>query len=213
MSTTYEQFLPEVMPQLPGCPESLALEAIEDAVIRFCEDSLIWRVNITPSDAVAGFDEYQIDSGTGTRVIVPTYVLYDKVSLAVRTESELDIIESGWRTADPGVPTAYVVPRPDLLRLNRIPEETITEGIKIGCAIKPFRGETSFDDDQILQDWKNAIESGALSIRMNDSGKKWESKRAALEGKEFNFQCQRARARSQKGNTYKSTAAKAAVWV
>jgi hypothetical protein len=202
------------MPQLPGCPEPLAIEAVEDAVIRFCEDSLIWRVNITPSDAVIGFDEYTIDSGTGTRVILPTYVLYDGRTLYVKTEAELDAEDSAWRTADPGVPTAYVVPRPDLLRLNRVPEATITAGIKIGCAIKPLQGQTSFDDNQIYQDWKTAIESGALSVRMADSEKKWSSeKKAASNGKEFNFQIQRARARSEKGNTYKSTTVKSRAWV
>ncbi|WP_018865126.1 hypothetical protein [Thioalkalivibrio sp. ARh3] len=41
-----EQFLPDVLPEVPGCPEPMAERQILDATIRFCRDTYAWQAEI-----------------------------------------------------------------------------------------------------------------------------------------------------------------------
>jgi len=58
--TDYEDFLPNIMIAVPGAVEAVALSYISSAAIRFCNESLIWQVDITALDSAIDEDTYSV---------------------------------------------------------------------------------------------------------------------------------------------------------
>ncbi|HFD86855.1 MAG TPA: hypothetical protein ENJ35_04170 [Gammaproteobacteria bacterium] len=210
---TLETFLPYIMPSVPGCPEELVKSSILDACIRFCMDSWIIREDIEAGDITAGVDDYLILPSQYREMISLVSFLYDGLELGKKTEEELDIIDSGWRTADPGVATYITMTEPDRVKLNRIPAITTVGGLIPRIATKPT-ADAPMVDDRLFRHWKKAIKYGALENLMEIPGKKWsDMNMAKWYGERFNFQIQRAKARATMSYFKKSTTAVMRAWV
>lgn len=68
------EFLPDVLPETPGCPEMLAKRAILDACIRFCRDTYSWQEEIDQLKTKADRELYEkgldfINSVNGSELI------------------------------------------------------------------------------------------------------------------------------------------------
>jgi len=208
-----ESFLPLVQPHAPGCPESIILNAIRNACIRVCTDSWLVRENLPASDIVAGVDDYTITASPGNETIGLISFLHNKLELGKRTEEELDIIDSGWRTADPGVATYVMAPTPDRILLNRVPAETITGGMIVRIATRPTDSASEVND-LLFNDWRKAIKYGALEELYEIPEKGWsDMKQSIWYGGRFNYEIQRGKARARMGNMTKSTTAKVRAWI
>ena len=215
MATSIDTLLKFVLPYLPGCPENLAIDALRSAAVRLCEDSLIWRYNITPIDVVTGTDEYTINPPSKSSIIAPITIQYDgqDVPLPIRTEEWLDIHDSGWRLGKDGQPTAVVMLAPEIIKLNRKPEKDITGGLVPRVALKPTDSADTIDDI-LATHWKKALRFGALNELYEIPGKKWsDAERAEHYGNLFNFEVQRARAVANKGFSRSDIAVKMRRWV
>ena len=206
-------FLPQIQPSISGCPESIALDAIRNACIRFCTDTWLVRESLFASDIVAGVRDYTISASAGNETIGVISFLYNEIELPKMTEEELDVLDSGWRTSDPGVATAITAPTPDRILLNRIPEETIINGMIARIATRPTDSATSVSD-LLFNDWRKAIKYGALEELYEIPKKGWSDMKQSLwYGKKFNFEIQRGKARARMGNMTKSTVAKSRAWI
>lgn len=213
---TLEDFLPDIQPHLPGCPEGVTLNAIRNSCIRFCTDTWLIRENLAAIDVVINVDEYTMTAASQSDNVIVGMVniLYDEKPLARVTEEELDIADVGWRTnTTTGVPNMVTSPKPDIILLNRIPEESITGGMIVRVATKPT-STTSTVDDLLLDDWTEGIKYGALQELYEIPGKGWSDMKQALwYGKRFNFEIQRGKARIRMGNMTKSTVARNRAWI
>jgi hypothetical protein len=213
MTASLEAFLPSVQPHVQGCPESLIIDAIRNACIRFCTGTWLIRENLEPSDIVVDVDDYTIAATAGNETIGLISFLHNKLELPKKTEEELDILDSGWRTADPGVATAVMCPTPDRILLNRVPAETITDGMIVRIATRPTDSTTTINN-QLFNDWRKAIKYGALEELLEIPDKGWSDiKQSIWYGKRFNFEIQRGKARARMGNMTKSTVAQTRAWI
>jgi hypothetical protein len=69
-TAAFTTLLPKVLPNVPGCPQPLALQHIRDAAIRVCERTLAWRY-VQPSFALSpGVHEYPYNKPQGSVVHV-----------------------------------------------------------------------------------------------------------------------------------------------
>ena len=211
---TLEAFINHVGPHVPGCPEEIILDAIRDSCIRFCTDTWVVRETLQAFLADSDEDTYTLTPISGDAVVGIISFLYDEVELAKKTEEELDIIDSGWRTADAGTPT--MVTSPDTagsIRLNRKAEVGTTSEMRVRVATKPNPDDTEVQD-VLLNEWFRAIKYGALEQLYEIPGKGWsDMKQSMWYGKRFNFEIQRGKARARMGHMTKSTAAKNMAWV
>jgi len=213
MATSLEAFLPLIRPHLEGCPDAVMRDSVRNACIRLARDSTLVRQYINAGDVVAGADDYTITPLADTEVVRIISLVYDKRELTRKTEEELDIIDSGWRTADPGNATYYSQPKPYRFRLNRIPAETITLGLLPRIASKPSLAATTVND-LLYDDWRETVKHGVLAELLEVPNKVWSDfKLSQWHGNRFNFGIQSARAESQTGFMKKSTAARARVWL
>ena len=65
MTVTWDRFYPYVQPHVPGCPEIVIDQHLQEAAADFCARSGIWRYDISEDFTVAGLSDYIIDVPTG----------------------------------------------------------------------------------------------------------------------------------------------------
>lgn len=56
----YEDMLPWVLPDVPGCPDTLAVHHLRDAARDFCLRTLAWRVTLPAITSVVGVSTYDL---------------------------------------------------------------------------------------------------------------------------------------------------------
>lgn len=214
MATPLTSFIKQVMPHVSGCPEAIVIDATREAAVKFCTHTQIIREKIPPIDVLAGTDEYNIVASSEKEVVGIVSFLYNNRELHQKTEEELDIIDCGWRTAEPGVATYVAVPEPGRFILNRIPIEDIPGSIVIKAATKPA-GNAENLDDALHSNWIEAIKYGSLESLFEIPGKGWSDMNQALwYGKRFNYLIQSGKARARMGHlTNKTTVAQLRAWV
>ena len=75
MSKAWELYLPEVLVDVPGCPDIVAVNAVRNAAIDFCEKSQVWQYDFTAKvSLVAAQAVYALTPPTGARVNMVTYL-------------------------------------------------------------------------------------------------------------------------------------------
>lgn len=65
---TFESFIPNISPSVPGCPQPLLVQHIRDAAIRACERTLFWRYQIPLFNLLPGVHEYLYNVPSDTQV-------------------------------------------------------------------------------------------------------------------------------------------------
>lgn len=215
MATALTAFLPLVQPSVPGCPEKLILGAIRGACIRFCTETTLIRETLPAITVAIGTDEYTLTPAESSKESVGiVHLIHDNRDMGIKTEEELDIIDQGWRVADPGVAFYATMLSPDVFKLNRVPAEEIIAGLVPHIATRPVDTATEVDD-LIYNDWRSGIKHGALNTLKEIPDKKWSSEKDAhFFGKEFNYYIQSGKARARMGHGLnKSTGAKMRSWI
>lgn len=160
MSTPYEAFLPEVLPYAPDCPEIVAVNAIRNACIEFCEESN-WLLYEHPEiTTLAGVGSYPLIVPTGTMSARIYEGWCGNLQLKPVSEEVLKrVYVYDWREMEGGAQfvtmlnpdEAIIVPKP--LIPNVAP-------LKLIIALKPTRDSVDVDD-RIYQRWAEQIGWGA----------------------------------------------------
>jgi len=87
----FTDFLPKVLPNVPGCPQPLAVQHIRDAAIRVCERTLAWRYAQPKFQLLPGVFDYEYQKPAGTEVHAVFRALVNDSPLEVLTlEQALD---------------------------------------------------------------------------------------------------------------------------
>jgi len=55
-----EDFFPDILPEVPGCPDGQVEQAVRDAAIRFCRDTMAWREEIDAFASEPGKLRYEL---------------------------------------------------------------------------------------------------------------------------------------------------------
>lgn len=210
--TDIAYFADIVRPYVGGCPEGAIEDAIRKAAIRFCEQSAVVRSTLTAVDVDAGTDEYTFTAASGTQPLIVLSLVYNEMRIYPKTQDELDVIDPGWRTADAGPATWFTGLGPGTIKLNRVPDETITDGLIPTIATRPEIGATTFDS-LLYTSYSDAIRYGAVSILQEVPGKEWSDMKTSIYNAQiFNTYIQRARSAGEKGFQHASTYARMRTW-
>ena len=152
-------FFPRVLPYALGCPEPTLAQAIVDAAIAFCEDSMVLREPLDLIQTEAGVDHYDLDAPPQQAVARVMDVYRD----GVRLKSVLEDANRGTRTDRQSQPDSYRTTRAGSvfqLVLMPVPDRAYT--VQVEAAMRPARGATQLEDD-LLDRWVEAVSAGAIS--------------------------------------------------
>lgn len=195
------EWLREVLPSLPGCPEPSVVRALRDSAIEFCNRSLIWRHEVEPIPVVKGINDYDLDIPANTNIASFIRVRHAErnAPLELRTTDELDDMSPGWRGLV-GIPQYFVQHGQFGIVLDRLPRETKRNVLAATLALKPTNTANSLPDVLYI-DWKEEISNGARSRLMIDTNRQWSNpERAAIADREFSNGIQRAALKSRLGS-------------
>jgi hypothetical protein len=169
-------FLSRMLVHVPACTEPLAIQALLDSAIEFCEKSLALRQYIDPITTVAGVDRYYIEKPARTTdvLFVSKVFLGDEL---LHPSLALDAIspEQG-RSAPSGY---YTVSGPDGYQLVFAPIPDGVYTVKIEAILAPTRNATVVDS-YLFDKWLEPIVYGALARVMSVGGQPFSNQSMAM---------------------------------
>lgn len=194
MTTTYEAFLPYVLPLVPNCPEPTAVLAIRNACIDFCRGSLLLEQALDPITSIAGVSEYDIDVPTGYKLAQVQQLYFNGNRLARRSLSEVASRYSRDWALLSGTPQAWTQFTPDMVILVPMPSTTTANAITGTIAITPSRDSAGVDDT-VFERYVEQIAHGAAARLCNVPNQPFTDPNAALlYTKQFNSDVANVRA-------------------
>lgn len=183
MATAWDSYLPDVLLEAPGCPTTIAVNAIRSAAISLCQERNVWqeelaRISLVADNANAVI-AVPVDSEIATILDVQFYPVGTTSGVTVAgpaDEKTLNALRPGWKDeADTGTinsaqACAYVTPL--VLRIIPKPVANQANAIAITAALRPTRASTS-GPDLLYTDYLETITTGALAKLLAMAGKPW----------------------------------------
>lgn len=166
--TSLDAFIPEIKQYANAAPDIMVRIHIRNAVIRFCERSMILRKD--PSAfyldedthtytlkfsgdryVTIGVSEMQLGEGKTGELLLET------------TEHKLDNSINKWRTREANKPTNYFLTNDvNTVRFYPMPDQDSDDEIFTSCIVKPKRNVTEIDTF-LWEKWEEEIQAGALA--------------------------------------------------
>ncbi len=200
--TNYMDLLPEIIPDVEGCPVPLAKRSFRNACIDFFKRSEAWVYRPTSLTTIKGIPELEIEVPAGTRCHSILSLGYKGNPLSPTSEVLLDDRVPGWRTAE-GQPQVFFKLPGNKVRLSPIPVVTEALVLNISVALVPTRDSSSIDD-VVLEEYYEALVSGTLQRLMGMRNQPWSNPHlAASHGMQFEEAITEAKRNSKGNNTSK----------
>lgn len=188
-SKSLSDFLPEVLPQVPGCLDIFAKNAVRNAAIEFCERSGVYTKLLDPMTIDAGVPDYELDMPDDTVIWKPLRVLVDGEPIEPKAPRTLDVLRPGWQAETGEVTSFHVRENRRSLRLVLTPDATVADGLVVEASLKPSKDASSFEVS-FFEEYFRIIADGALAYLLALPNKPWTNTRKAGEAlMRFNMAC------------------------
>jgi hypothetical protein len=202
-AVSYEVFLPEVMPYVHDVPEVVAVQAIRNACIQFCEETHYLQENLDAITGIEGVGDYDLDANDSNyKVVEIMQAYYGDQLLIPKAQEELNQIyrTSNWEDLK-GNPYYYFRPRASVVRLVTKPILTEANKLKVKAAVAPKRSSTTVDEE-LFERFLEYIAHGARARLYNTPNQPYYDPKTAMEyTKRFNDEMAEVRTRVYKGLT------------
>jgi hypothetical protein len=155
----WSDFYDLVLPDLPGCPEVAADQALRQVAIAFCEQSLAWRWRHPDIPVVAGTSRYDYMPLGNAAVHAVTWARFNEGDIEPVAEADISIHD--WRNAT-GHPR-YVLG--DATGITLVPRPDLPGTLTLEVVLKPALDATGVEDD-IFREYHQVIAHGAIGRLM-----------------------------------------------
>jgi hypothetical protein len=200
MAITYESLLPEILPMVPGCPDTLIENNIRAAVVELCDKASVYQAELDPVTTVSGLFEYDLEPPSGTSVRKILWATHQGKDLEPTTTTLLEQRLPKWRE-DSGVPEYFIQQNSATFILAPIPSVTIVGSTIVRAVLRPTHTSTSCDND-VMNDYRDTIINGALFRLLRIPNKDWsDMKGAAVYGELFSRGVDDAERRARNADT------------
>ena len=203
---TYDAFFPDVLPDVPGCPADIALRAVRQTVIEFCERTLIHQVTQDPLTLRANLSDYDLDAPKEHRVHTIMKVWFKGKPLDPLAPDEINVPDGYNSRPQAGYDPTKAAPRgytqKDFAQITflPIPDQTYTSAVTMRVALAPLRDSTQCEDF-LFEQWGEFIACGAKARLMLVPGKPYTNPDAAgINQQRYISGVNDARQRASRGN-------------
>lgn len=156
-------FFSRLIPNVIGCPEPLALQALRDSAIEFCHRSLAITTTLDPITVIKDVSNYELDTPKQTSIAQVLKVWYDGNLISAAP------YETATALYNPdGVPRYYFGQEIDEvynLSLLPTPDKALRNGLSVRVALRPTRTATEVHS-LLYERYAEAIVAGAMGILM-----------------------------------------------
>jgi len=201
MSIAFEAFLPLVLPDVPGCPQALAMAALRRGAGQLCRSAYVWTETVGPLDVVAGQAEYVCPPPADAAVVITLGANLAGLPLRAVSAEELDARHPGWTGLTAARPMRFLVPMPGTVRLVPEPSQDMPAALAVRLVLAPTHDGPSVPD-HIHRDHAAAVAHAAKAELMLVPGKPWtQPQLAEHHARQFAAHVSRARGRVTTGWT------------
>ena len=183
MATAWDDYLPDVMLEAPGCPTPVAVNAVRSAAIELCQERNVWQETLALIALVAANPLVTIAVPADSEVATILDVRFYPVGVTQGTpvtgpvdEMTLNTLRPGWKDeADAGTvnsPQVCMSPTPLSLRIIPVPIANQAAAIAVTAALRPTRASTE-GPDLLYTDYLETITTGALAKLLAMNNKPW----------------------------------------
>lgn len=155
--TFYDDILPYIHADLPGCPRPVVIQELREAINDFLRKTHVWKVDLDPIYRRAGTTDYDLDG-------IPDNAQIQLVTAVTNDGRLLTPVKD------------YTCPRRELLRLATAPTESKSRALEVSVALRLTNEAESMDDeafDAVWRDWRQAIRHGVLARLKAQPDKTW----------------------------------------
>ena len=168
-----DDFLPHLLPDLPGCPDSIVKQQLLFAVIEFCQETHAWNEIQDPIQVRERVNEIDVDTPTGARIVAVKDVWASSRKLRPVTMPQLFELIPNWQIAEGSEPTYYNASTDyRTMRIFPIPIDVNDSTLTLRVAYAPKMDATSIPDELAIKYW-DALIGGAKARLMVIPGKAW----------------------------------------
>ena len=203
----YDLFLPEVMQFVKDVPEVVAVNAIRNSCIEFCQETLYIQENLDSMAGISGVGVYDLEPDGDYKIADIIEAWYGDAFLVPRSIEQLTRIyrTTNWNTLA-GNPYYYFRPSSQEVHLVPYPQVTQANKIKLRVALKPSRSSTTIREE-IYERFLEDIAYGARARLYNTPNQPYYDLKTSLEYlKRFNDVMADVRTQVNKGLTRASVA-------
>ncbi len=169
----YESLLPEIIPMVPGCPDTFIENSIRSAIIELCEKAAVYQQELDPITTVANIYEYDFEPPSQTSVHKILWVTHDGKDLEPISTSLIEQRRPDWRKSDYyGKPEYYIKQSQSLFWLVPVPSETKVSSTIMRAQLKPTHASTACNTE-VMDDYRDTIVNGALFRLLRTPSKEW----------------------------------------
>ena len=169
MAVAYADLLPNIIPMVPGCTDTLIVSSVRSAVIELCERSEVYQKELDTLYTVPGLFDFDLEPPSGTAVEKVLSVVYEGKDLEPITPGLLEQRLPKWRDSS-GEPQYYIKLDANTLRLAPVPN-TAAKAI-LRAILKPTHNSSSCDS-LVMNDYRDTIINGALYRLLRIPSKEW----------------------------------------
>jgi len=169
-------FYDYVLPDLPRCPENVALLQIRLACEDFYRRSMVKRATLDDITTAEDAAEYALTLPTGYVADRALHVWLDGIEIEPIGMDDRDGIKPNWKT-ETDQPKYYYLPDTSNIGLFLTPDGVYT--VSVEAVLKPKSDATEIDN-WVFETYREGIASGAKYRLMAMSKKPWSSDLAAM---------------------------------
>ena len=182
---TYEDLIPDVMPEAPGCPTAIVQRHLRDTLRHFCRESWFWKENLKPitllpfTEGAIGTYVYDLTEALAepADVVGVDHLMYKGSLLASGSMGAMDSCVNGWRQQIGETPRMYVMTGPRHVRFVPASDRAQAIAITGRVVVMPAMTANSFGDD--LLNFNDALAAGALARLQKMANKEWSDRESA----------------------------------
>jgi|TARA_R100000231_G_scaffold53630_1_gene45097 hypothetical protein len=174
---SFDSLITEILPYVPGCPDSLIETNLRSATIELCEKSKAYTFDLDPLNSISGEYEYEFDQPSGTAVHQILWMTYDGNDLDPISPRSLELNYPDWRDRS-GTPTVFLQKTSDSFWL--VPTPNSNKEILINVALKPTRTTNSIDTE-FSNTYRDGIVYGTIYRLLRIPSKQWTDPIAAAD--------------------------------
>lgn len=182
--TRYEDFLPEVLPYVRDCPEMVAINAIRNACIEFCDRSMWLLHEHDDIPTISGEGRYPLALPNFTESARVVEAWHNQFPLNAQNEDQLKrLYQFDWRDMVGG-PRYISSLTPCEVAVVPAPAEADAGTLKLIVALRPTRDSHSIDDS-VYERWAEVIGQGARARLMAIAGQPFHDIAGSMQNRMF----------------------------
>lgn len=168
---SFETLLPDLIPMVPGAPDTLIVRQVRSAVVEFCEKSEVYNEDIAQVTTIPDIYDYELAVPKYTTCHRIMQVAFKGVDLEPISTLLLDQRRPDWRNKN-GNPEYYVKQRSNSIWLVPIPNKLEPLSTHVRACLKPTHDAQGIEE-WMMNDYRDSFVNGALYRLLRQPAKAW----------------------------------------